>query len=409
MTSPAVLIVTSTVAIALVCVLRRPVRAACGARASYAMWWLVPALSAGTALPAVMPTSALLVPLRAQAVAMPAGFVGQAGSVGTNMPWLAIAWAIGALGTAAWFAARQARFVRSLGRLRPRGRVVVAEHEVGGLPASIGVWRPRIVVSPLFDVAHARHARALMVLHERIHVRSFDLQANAVALALRCVFWFNPIMHLAWALFRRDQELACDARLIAAAPRARRAYADALLSVHLVSQWLPLGCHWNAVHPLKERIMTLTAPAPSHRRRRLGLALVVGLALAGAATANGLATSAPAATQKDGQLHVVARIDGGEPIDWRGPIASGSVHHFAWPNGDGVTWTLDATLRPNDANTYVLDATVARGSDAPSHPRLVFGDGQPAGIKLGAQHADGTFEGLELSITATSGKPVAAD
>ena len=55
---------------------------------------------------------------------------------------------------------------------------------------------------------------------------------------------------------RLDQELACDAQVVAAHPAARRSYAEAMLKTQLAGRPLPLGCYWPApaAHPLVERI-----------------------------------------------------------------------------------------------------------------------------------------------------------
>jgi TonB family protein len=118
----------------------------------------------------------------------------------------------------------------------------------------------------------------LMVAHERMHIVRGDLHANALTAALRCVFWFNPLLHLAARHFRHDQELACDLRVIARHPHARRAYGEAMLKTQLALHPLPLGCYWGS-HPLKERIAMLKQPVPSLTRWIGGAALVAVLAL----------------------------------------------------------------------------------------------------------------------------------
>jgi TonB family protein len=110
-----------------------------------------------------------------------------------------------------------------------------------------------------------------------MHIVRGDLHANALTAALRCVFWFNPLLHLAARHFRHDQELACDLRVIARHPDSRRAYGEAMLKTQLALHPLPLGCHWGS-HPLKERIAMLKQPVPSLTRWVAGAALVGTLA-----------------------------------------------------------------------------------------------------------------------------------
>ena len=100
----------------------------------------------------------------------------------------------------------------------------------------------------------------------------------------RCVNWFNPLVHLAVQTLRIDQELACDAQVVAAHPTARRSYAEAMLKTQLAARPLPLGCYWPAqsAHPLAERIALLSRKTPGRGRRRVGAAAVAVLGLAGA-------------------------------------------------------------------------------------------------------------------------------
>src|SRR5690606_17264510 len=129
--------------------------------------------------------------------------------------------------------------------------------------------------------------RALILAHEEVHRRRGDAWINGFAAALQALNWFNPLLHHAVGRFRLDQELACDAAVIARFPEARRHYADAMLKAQLAGQprqelWLPVGCTWPSRPTLKERILMLKRSRPPRRTRIAGLVLVAGAALAGA-------------------------------------------------------------------------------------------------------------------------------
>jgi bla regulator protein blaR1 len=123
-----------------------------------------------------------------------------------------------------------------------------------------------------------------VVAHERTHVLRGDVRANLAVAALRCLHWFNPLLHAAATRFRLDQELACDATVLAHHPHARRAYADAMLNTQLAVPGLPVGCHWQSSQSLKERILMLKQPQPGAWRRRVG-AVVLCAVLAGSSYA----------------------------------------------------------------------------------------------------------------------------
>ncbi|WP_052101419.1 M56 family metallopeptidase, partial [Novilysobacter arseniciresistens] len=274
------LAVASGVAIVLVLLLRAPLRRRFGAAAGYGAWWLVPVSMVAVLLPAAPATSPGVSMVLAIGNAVPQALAAGAVDGGGGAPAWLVVWLSGTVVMALAFARRQRRFRRALGRLQPRGDGLLQAAGRGGLPATVGLFPPRIVVPVDFDRAYSDEQRRLMLAHERCHVRHGDLQANAAVLALRSVFWFNPLVHLAARHFRHDQELACDQRVVARHPHARRAYGEAMFKAQLAAQPLPLGCHWGYGHPLKERIAMLRQPAPTRSRRLGGILAVVALGLA---------------------------------------------------------------------------------------------------------------------------------
>jgi TonB family protein len=106
---------------------------------------------------------------------------------------------------------------------------------------------------------------------------------NALVAVLQCLCWFNPLVHLAARWIRFDQELACDAAVIANRPALRRPYAEALLKTQMVAAIPPVACAWRAsgFPPLKRRIRLLKQRAPSLPRRAGGALLLAALTLSG--------------------------------------------------------------------------------------------------------------------------------
>ena len=66
-----------------------------------------------------------------------------------------------------------------------------------------------------FAARYSADEQDLIIAHERQHAARHDPAANALLALLQCAFWFNPLMHLAASRFRFDQELACDAAVMA--------------------------------------------------------------------------------------------------------------------------------------------------------------------------------------------------
>lgn len=263
-------------AVLMVLPLRWPVRRVFGAGAAYALWWCVPAAMLAVLLPARRIVAAAVRPELAVPIhdaAFPAGSAGIAGAWGLLALWLS-----GALLAAVALARRQRRFVRGLGALHAwEGSRVFRAERGDGLPALVGLLRPRIVVPHDFAERYTADERRLVLAHEWAHLRRGDGWANAAASLLLCVHWFNPLLHLAMRRFRLDQELACDALVVASHPTARKAYGSALLKTQVAGPLAPVACQWAPRHPLKERIAMLKRKTPSRANRMSARALVLGL------------------------------------------------------------------------------------------------------------------------------------
>ncbi|WP_068874610.1 MULTISPECIES: M56 family metallopeptidase [unclassified Phenylobacterium] len=263
----------AAVAVALVLVLRAPARKLFGPRIAYGLWLLVPLAAAGMLLPARVQTVAVRAAPPGDAAAAPQ--LAQAGASSPEAapfevwPLIAGLWVAGILANLAWIGWRQAQFARD------------AEAGLAG-PAAVGVLRPRVVTPSDFGRRYSAREQFVVLAHEETHIARHDTRINALVAAARCVNWFNPMLHLASRLLRIDQELACDAQVIAEHPKVRRSYAEAMLKTQLATRPLPLGCYWlpAQAHPLAERIRLLSRAAPDPRQQALGFMLLTALTLA---------------------------------------------------------------------------------------------------------------------------------
>ncbi len=95
-------------------------------------------------------------------------------------------------------------------------------------PFILGVLRPRIFLPSGLEELQLSHVLA----HERAHLRRLDQLWKPLGFLLLAVHWFNPALWLAYILFCRDMELACDERAVRDLdPAARADYAQALLDL----------------------------------------------------------------------------------------------------------------------------------------------------------------------------------
>ena len=114
----------------------------------------------------------------------------------------------------------------------------IQRSSAGSSPGVSGLINPRLHLPCDFEQRFNRREQRLIVQHELTHWRRHDLHANLLAWCLLACQWFNPLAWLAYRRFRADQELACDADVLAAQskvfPRNKLSiqvcYANALLA-----------------------------------------------------------------------------------------------------------------------------------------------------------------------------------
>ena len=77
-------------------------------------------------------------------------------------------------------------------------------------PFILGVVKPHIYLPSGLDEVQRQN----VLSHERAHLTRHDHWWKPLGFALLAVYWFNPLLWLAYALLCRDIELACDERVI---------------------------------------------------------------------------------------------------------------------------------------------------------------------------------------------------
>ena len=119
-------------------------------------------------------------------------------------------------------------YLRLAGRVRAsvriKDRLYICDNVSS--PFILGLFRPKIylpsdLVQPATDYVLA---------HERAHLRRGDHLWKPLGYALLTVYWFNPLCWLAYILFCRDMEQACDEAVIKnMTQKDKKAYSAALL------------------------------------------------------------------------------------------------------------------------------------------------------------------------------------
>ena len=128
-------------------------------------------------------------------------------------------------------------------------------------PFVLGLIRPRIYLPFGLDEG----AREQVLTHERAHIARGDHVIKPIGWLILAVYWYNPLVWLAYALFCRDIELACDERVIRRLPVSGRAdYSQALLDLsrpHHGVGACPLAFGESAVKGRVKSVLTYKRPA----------------------------------------------------------------------------------------------------------------------------------------------------
>lgn len=388
------------VLIALVLVLRRPVSRHFGPQIAYALWGLpfLRLLLPPVVLPAslapepaaaplpdfeAMPAAGSELGVEAAAVAPPP--VPAAAQVSPLAPsptssaaaewdWAAIGqvvvelWLASALAFLVWRAVMYRRMRRELlADAQPVGevgKVRLVETPAVAAPVAFGVLDKVVALPPLFMAQPDTVARDLAIQHELQHHRGNDLLANMAAQVLLALHWFNPLAWYGWRAMRRDQEAACDARVLAGRDRDERALYAALIVDIAAGPRLalaaPMACpvlgDKSVIHRLRSMSMADITPA----RRRLGRGLVItAVTLALPLTASisySVASAQQPAVRPVAPVAPIATVDPDSPEAPAAPAApetvQGEVRSFSFygegPDGEPETrsFTFQRTPTP---------------------------------------------------------------
>lgn len=294
-------LIASALLMVLVLAIRTPVRAAFGPQIAYALW-AIPALRLilpPDIMPRFWPEAANPIADAGEVI-----YIFDSGSasvaaatvtpiLGEIVAWL---WLAGGLAFLGW---------QAIAFLNLRHRLLCGAHErtrVGGVrvmeaksgegPLAFGIFDRCVILPADFDASYDSEEQRLALAHELAHHQRGDLIANTIALGVLALHWFNPLAWFAFRAFRADQEMACDARVIAADPAIRHAYGLAIVK-SARGGTITAACHLHTIEQLKGRLKMLNAKAKSRGRQTLGALAATAIATAAlVGTASGTKASA---------------------------------------------------------------------------------------------------------------------
>lgn len=171
-----------------------------------------------------------------------------------------------------------------------------------------GLFRPTVYVPSGVEETTLQY----ILLHEKAHIRRGDHWWKALGWVLLSLHWFNPLIWLAYMLFCRDIEVACDEKVVGKmSGKGKAAYSEALLQCSLHSRKLTVCPLAFGEVGTKERVKNVL------KRKKASIFIIIAAILAVAVVAVCFLTGPKAAENQTLAMEDVYRLAQlGDDLTW---------------------------------------------------------------------------------------------
>ena len=216
-------------------------------------------------------------------------------------------------------------------------------------PFVLGVFRPRIYLPYSLNGEEVPYVLA----HEQMHIRRGDPLWKLLGYALLSVYWFHPLVWLAYGLFSRDLEYACDECVIRGYSREQRAaYSQALLQCTVKSRRFAACPVFFGEAGVKERVIQVLR----YKKARIGI-LIAALLVCGVVAVCFLTdpvSETPEFTEP------VSETTGPVPVQTPGEVYPEALQVYsdyleAFRTGDKERWASDLRFQNDVVRQLELD------------------------------------------------------
>ncbi len=136
-----------------------------------------------------------------------------------------IVWACGCIGLFGYAVINYILLRKRVGEFISNGEGIRRSGNVGS-PFILGIIKPKIYL----PLGLSDETEAQVIAHEKAHLKRRDHLIKPFGYLLLCIYWFNPLIWIAYILLCRDIEMACDEKVVKNMnAEARKLYATALL------------------------------------------------------------------------------------------------------------------------------------------------------------------------------------
>ncbi len=139
---------------------------------------------------------------------------------------LSLVWLAGVVGMALYAAVSYGMLRKKVREAMPQGGRIYLCDRIPS-PFILGLFSPKIYLPSSIVQADIPY----VVAHEKAHIQRFDHIWKPLGFALLSLYWFNPILWVAYILLCRDIESACDEKVLKKeGAEIKKAYCSALLN-----------------------------------------------------------------------------------------------------------------------------------------------------------------------------------
>lgn len=165
------------------------------------------------------------------------GISGTSANSGQSIPLIPLVWLFGVLLMMSYLALRYVK-LRSLVREAAWEKENIWICDAVTTPFILGIVRPKIYLPSGLSGT----SREYVIAHEKCHLRCKDHWWKLISYLILSVFWFDPLMWVAYFMICKDIEFACDESVIHRYSLSeKKAYSQALLTCS-ANRKLVLAC-----------------------------------------------------------------------------------------------------------------------------------------------------------------------
>ncbi|MCM1283102.1 MAG: M56 family metallopeptidase [Muribaculaceae bacterium] len=156
-----------------------------------------------------------------------------------------------------------------------------------------GLFSPRIYLPAHMDV----QARGYVIAHEQCHIRRRDHLVKLFAAMLLCVYWFHPLLWIAWHFVCLDMEAGCDEKTVFSySIQQKKEYCRTLVNCATGKGVMFVTNITGSQKGIQKRIHMILSRKPLKKGAKMGIAAFTALLFFALASKNCL-SAADIATQ----------------------------------------------------------------------------------------------------------------